>query len=99
MSSSKPTTKALRRPQGPSTMACGHIIPTRIRINPFEELPLIISFSFYAFVGWQSEQDHYDAMKKDSYTEFRETFKDTINVDKGGVNIYHAALTKVYGDW
>jgi hypothetical protein len=59
----------------------------------------MVSFSFYAFLGWQNEQDHYDVMKKDSYTEFRETFKDTINADKGGVKIYHAALTKVYGDW
>jgi hypothetical protein len=38
-------------------------------------------------------------MKKESYTKFRETFKDTINADKGGVKIYHATLTKVYGDW
>jgi len=56
------------------------------------------SFSFYAFLGWQKEQDHYDVMKKDSYSEFRAAFKDCIVPDKG-VKIYHAELKKVYGDW
>lgn len=50
-------------------------------------------------MGWQSEKDHYDAMKKDAYSEFRATFKDFVNVDKDkGIKIYHAELRKVYGD-
>lgn len=59
----------------------------------------ITRFSFYAFLGWQSEQDHYDVMKKEKYSEFRATFKDCINTDKDkGIKIYHAQLKKVYGD-
>jgi hypothetical protein len=37
-------------------------------------------------------------MKKENYSEFRACFKDTINAEKG-IKIYHAQLTKVYGDW
>ena len=56
-------------------------------------------FSFYAFLGWQTEQDHYEAMKKDGYKEFRASFKDCVNGEKEkGIKIYHIELRKVYGD-
>ena len=80
-------------------MACGPATPMKIRTSRDLSLgPDLFRFSFYAFLGWQNEQDHYDVMKKESYSEFRGTFKDCINPDKG-VKIYHAGLTKVYGEW
>jgi hypothetical protein len=56
-------------------------------------------FSFYALLGWQSEKDHYEAMNKDGYKNFRASFKDCVNVEKDkGIKIYHIELRKVYGD-
>ena len=61
-------------------------------------IPLIVRFSFYAFLGWDNEQDHYDVMQKENYQAFRDSFKDCIVPEKG-VKIYHLELKKVYGDW
>ena len=59
---------------------------------------LTIRFSFYAWLGWDNEQDHYDVMKKDKYQSFRDSFKDCIVPEKG-VKIHHSELKKTYGDW
>jgi hypothetical protein len=82
-------------------MACGLAIPTKIRMSFSRIVDIFFfdRFSFFAFLGWQNEQDHYDAMKKDAYKEFRGSFKDCINGDKDkGIKIYHIELAKVYGD-
>ena len=81
-------------------MACGLIIRMKMRMTFFSWRIDFGRFSFYAFLGWQNEQDHYDVMKKAKYSEFRASFKECINADKDkGVKIYHAELKKVYGDF
>jgi len=55
----------------------------------------MISFLFAAFLGWDSEQDHYDVMKKENYQRFRESFKDYVT----DIVIYHVELKKEYGQW
>jgi hypothetical protein len=55
-------------------------------------------FDFYAFLGWKTEQEHYEVMKVDNYQKFRESFKDYIDATKG-VKIHHLELKKVHGDW
>jgi hypothetical protein len=53
---------------------------------------------FCAFLGWETEQDHYDVMKTEKYQLFRDSFKECISPEKG-VKIHHAELKKVYGNW
>ena len=72
---------------------------TRMFLIGDDSKVILGSFSFYAFLGWQQEQDHYEAMKKDGYKEFRASFKDCVNADKDkGIKIYHIELRKMYGD-
>jgi hypothetical protein len=59
---------------------------------------LMIRFSYYALLGWDTEQDHYDVMQKEGYQQFRDSFKDCI-VPEQGVKIHHLELKKVYGGW
>lgn len=53
---------------------------------------------FWAFLGWEREQDHYDVMKMEKYFLFRDSIKDFLSPEKG-VKIHHAELKRVHGDW
>jgi len=69
----------------------------KIRKSSFKDL-LTNRFSFYTFVGWESEQDHYNLMKSDEYQVFKDVFADYVDKESG-VKIYHTELNKVYGDF
>ena len=54
------------------------------------------SFSFYVFVGWGFEQEHYDLMATKEWGEFRNEIKPYMKLNQ----MYHAEVTKIHGgDW